>query len=251
MTMRVKTPPDPHRELRKRIEGKPRDVELHRELGFKLWREEDLLNALIEFRKVLVINPANREAPFAIAAISFRRGHFRKAFETLFDIACPENLPTPHPDAIDLRRLEFITRVFPAPFDNVDWKELFAETEKKVRLDADYMEARIKEGRVCLEQRCYDKAIRIFTRLAVLEPRNAIVRLHRAMALSSRRRDAEAEREFSETLMLQPKNVDAYKGLGMIRARRGDIDKARSAFQQVVRLDPDDADARRWLEKTG
>ncbi|MEK8023821.1 MAG: tetratricopeptide repeat protein [Candidatus Hydrogenedentota bacterium] len=249
--MKNPSAPDTHKELRRRIEKKPRDAELHRELGFKLWKEGDLINALIEFRKVLRINPANREAPFALAAISRERGQFQKAFEILFDIACPESMPTPHPDAFELRRLEHQMRIFPAPYDTIDWKEFFAETERRVRVDPAYSESRMKEGRICLEQKCYDKAIRTFTRLAVLEPRNALVRLHRAMALSARRRDAEAEKEFSETLLLQPKNAAAYKGLGIIRARRGDLEKARYAFTQVLQLDPQDAEARRWLEKTG
>lgn len=210
------------------------------------------MEATIEFRKILVIQPGHREAPFALAAIHHQRGLMSKAYELLFGIACPDNaravdkrnhsLP-----ALNLNALVFTAADFPPPYNKLDWKEFFEELEKRVRTQTDFLERRVREGVLCLEHRCYDKAIRIFTFLATIDRRNPLIRLHRAAALSARRRDAEAEMEFNEAIMLQPTNPAAYKGLGQVRARRGDETKARQAFEQVLKLDPEDMEARRWL----
>lgn len=244
------------RQLLTEIEERPRDVSLHRKLGLLCWRSGRLVEAVIEFRKILVIQPGHREAPFALAALHHQRGHFAKAYELLFGIACPENsrsiekrnhgLPVLNPGA-----LVFTAGDFPSPYDSIEWKDFFEELEKKVRTQSEFIERRMREGVLCLEHRCYDKAIRIFTFLATLDRRNPLIRLHRAAALSARRRDAEAEMEFHEAIMLQPTNPIAYKGLGQVRARRGDEAKARQAFEQVLKLDPADVEARRWIERTG
>lgn len=236
-------------ELLRAINGAPLDAALHRRIGLVFWKEGQLVEALIAFRKVARINHANREAPFAMAGISIDRGFHPKAFEFLFDVACPEALVNPTGDVIDWKKLEYNSHDFPSPYNRAEWREIYLDAEKRTKTNTQYRESRLKEGVLCIEQKCYEKAIRIFTRLAVLEPRSPIIRLHRAMALSARRKDAEAEKEFSEAIMLQPKNPEAYKGLALIRARRGDDDKARSAFEQVIKLDPTDEVAREWLQK--
>lgn len=243
--------PDDLLALVRKVEASPRDAALHRELGLKLWHAGRLVDALLEFRKILKIDPASREAVFALAAISFERAQPWKTHEHLFDIVVPGELGSSREPSFRWSALEKRFAGFPSPYDRIDWRGLFEESEKKVRLDAGFAERMVKEGEVCHQQRCYDKAIRIFTRLAVLEPRNPEVRLRRAMALSARRRDAEAENEFAEAILLQPLNAQAYKGLAMVRARAGETEKAKAAFEQVLKLDPADPDARRWLEKTG
>jgi tetratricopeptide (TPR) repeat protein len=238
-------------ELIRKVEAAPRDAGLHRELGLKYWHAGRLVDALVEFRKMLKIDAADREAVFALAAISFDRAQPWKTHEHLFEIVSSSDFePGRHPE-FRWTALEKRFASFPAPYDRIDWRELFEDAEKKIRLDPGYAERAIKEGGVCHQQRCYDKAIRIFTRLAVLDPRNPEVRLRRAMALSARRRDAEAETEFAEAILLQPLNPEAYKGLALVRARTGETEKAKAAFEQVLKLDPADPDARRWLEKTG
>lgn len=254
MTPRGITDPDLY-PLLSEIEKLPRDVNLHRRLGLLLWKKGRLLEAWIEFRKIIRIQPENHEAPFAMAAISHQRGQFHKTYEFLFTVACPDMraadkrhhcLPI-----LNLNALVFTSSHFPAPYNSVEWKDLFEEMERRLRTNAGYVEQQIKEGVICLEHRCYDKAIRIFTFLALLDRRNALIRLHRAAALSARRRDAEAEMEYNEAIMLQPTNPDAYKGLGLVRARRGDEAKARQCFEQVLKLNPEDSEARRWIEKSG
>lgn len=220
-------------------------------MGILFWKNGELLEALVAFRKVLRVDPENRETLFAQAAISIERGYHHKGFEILFDIGCPETPINPAGNVIDRKTFDFHSADFPEPYDRADWNHVFEETEKKIRIDSTYRESRLKEGLLCLEQKCYEKAIRIFTRLAVLEPRNAIVRLHRAMALSARRKDFEAEREFSEAIMLQPRNAAAYKGLAQVRVRCGDDEKARSAFEQVIAINPDDIEAQQWLARVG
>ncbi len=244
------------RQLLADIEKNPRDVSLHRKHGLLRWRNGELIEAVIEFRKILVIQPVNREAPFALAALHHQRKMHAKAYEILFGIACPDNsravdkrnhsLPV-----LNLNALVFSCSSFPAPYDKVEWRDLFEELEQKVKMQTSFIEQRIREGVLCIEHRCYDKAIRIFTFLAAFDRRNPLIRLHRAAALSARRRDAEAEMEFNEAIMLQPTNPAAYKGLGQVRARRGDDTKARQAFEQVLKLDPEDGEARRWLERIG
>lgn len=232
--------------LRHELRKRPRDQALHRSLGFLLWRDRQYLDALIEFRKVLRLDPANTEARFALAALFHVMNKRDKTFETLFDIeytGSDESFEI-NPQALDHRFADF-----PPPYRDIDWLELFREAEAAVRDDHGFLDRSVKTGYLCLEQKCYDKAIRIFTRLVMLAPRHAEVRLHRAVALSVRRRDREAEREFAEVLLLQPLNAAAYKGLALLRARRGETEKAIAAFEEVLKLDPDDPDARRWVEK--
>ncbi len=239
------------RELVRALEKEPRDLSLHRKLGLLRWNRRELTEALIEFRKIHLIEPKNREALFAMAAISLERGHHAKAFEFLFAIAFREDAIGRKGEPFDMTRLVHRSRDFPPPYDKADWEEMFRDLDRRVRTDRAYMESAERQGNLCLQQRCYEKAIRIYARLSILEPRNAAARLSLATALSARRRDGEAEAEFNQAILLEPKNPAGYKGIALIRARRGEDEKARAAFEQVLVLDPDDDDARRWIARTG
>lgn len=228
---------EPVLELRRRIDAAPRDASLHERLGLMLWKKGELLDAVIEFRKVRRIDPGDAGAVFALAALSHQRRQFHKAFEYLFDLAQGDkNLPQHW-------------GTFPDPYDKIDWPALLTELTESARKDRRYLEAAMKEGFLCLEQRCTEKALRIFTRLVALAPRHAQFRLHRALALAEDRRESEAEAEFAEVLLLEPKSAAAYKGLALLRAKKGENEKARQYFEEVLKIAPEDPDAKQWVRE--
>ncbi|HBW47840.1 TPA: hypothetical protein DEF17_07930 [bacterium] len=243
--------PDEVRKLILALETAPRDISIHRSLGLLRWQRRELTEALIEFRKIFQIDNSNIESNFAIAAIYLERGMRQKTFEQLFSIAFREEFLEHHGEPFDLRRLERRFKDFPTPYDSIDWIELFTGLEKDFKVNEEYKRVALNEGNLSLTHKNYDKAIRIFTLLCVIEPRNSFVRLCLASSLSARRKDRAAELEFNEAILLEPKNPAGYKGLALIRARRGEIEKARETFEQVLMLDPEDPDARRWLARTG
>jgi tetratricopeptide (TPR) repeat protein len=241
-------------EIIQTLKTNPNDAANQRRLGLLLWREKKLVEALIQFRKILVIDRRVMldermitEARFAIAGIEFERHHDAKAWEELFDLAFRAGKISGHSNPIDLRFFEKRWRDFPPPFDGTVWSEIFERCAETVRRDAGYRERAIKSAQVSLETRGHEKALRIYTRLVVLEPRNHEYRLLRGAALSSRKRDEEATRDYKEAILLEPRNPRGYKGLALVQARRGEKDAARDAYEQVLRIDPADEEARTWL----
>lgn len=233
------------------LEKNPRDVSLQRKLGLIRWNQRELVEAYIQFRKIHQIEPSNTESIFAMSAISLERKRETKAFELLFSIAFREEYFKKRGEAFDTFRLEKRFRDFPVPYNKVNWKDVFLELEKKIKVNAQYKNILQNEGNLCLTHKNYDKAVRLFSILCVLEPRNPLIRLCFASALSAKRNDKLAEIEFNEAILLEPKNPAGYKGLALLRARRGEIEKAKTAFEQVLQLNPDDFDAKTWLQKTG
>lgn len=232
---------DDKERLRRKMQSKPRLVPLHRDLGLLLWSEGNLLDALIEFRKVHQIEPDGIEALYAMAAISLERGMPGKTYEYLCKAGhgfgeSPLSLSPPvGPD-------------FPAPYNAVDWNELFGEIVESIEEDAEYLENAVRQGTLCLEHRQYAKALDIFTRLVALRPRHASLRIYRAIVFAAQQKDDEAEKELAEVLNFEPKNPAAWKGMATLYERRGDKVRAMKFYSKVLEYDPTDMDARSRLE---
>ncbi len=79
------------------------------------------------------------------------------------------------------------------------------------------------------------------------DPDNLHLRLLRARALVSLRRDREAQAEIGVVVALEPGCAQAYQLLGELAVRRDEIAAATIFFREALRLAPDEPEAREWL----
>jgi len=111
--------------------------------------------------------------------------------------------------------------------------------------DPDDVDANIGLGNLLFDSSQWEKAVDHYGRALAKVPRNADVRVDRAIALHNLNRNDEAKTELERVTKEQPTHRNAWLNLGVIDATIGDRAGAIAAWEQYLKLEPngDHADA--------
>ena len=100
---------------------------------------------------------------------------------------------------------------------------------------------------ILLQAQALDGAIALCDTAVRLAPDRVRSRILRGMALYAKSRDPEAIKEFSRIVQLQPRNVFAWCRMGDIYREMNDRPLSEQAYREALRIDPYNSDARNGL----
>jgi len=112
------------------------------------------------------------------------------------------------------------------------------------------LEANIGLGNLEFDSGQWEKAIDYYTRALAIDPRNADVRVDRAIAYHSSGRNDLAKKELLRVTREKPDHKNAWLNLGIVMRETGDLPGAAGAWERYLKLDPNGehaADIRREL----
>jgi predicted TPR repeat methyltransferase len=100
------------------------------------------------------------------------------------------------------------------------------------------LQANIGLGNLEFDSGQWEKAIDYYTRALAIEPRNADVRVDRAIAYHSSGRNDLAKKELLRVTREKPDHKNAWLNLGVVMRETGDLPGAVSAWERYLSLDP-------------
>ena len=112
------------------------------------------------------------------------------------------------------------------------------------------LEANIGLGNLEFDSGQWEKAIDYYTRALAIDPRNADVRVDRAIAYHSSGQNDLAKKELLRVTREKPDHKNAWLNLGIVMRETGDLPGAAGAWERYLKLDPNGehaADIRREL----
>jgi spermidine synthase len=102
-----------------------------------------------------------------------------------------------------------------------------------------------------LKAQAYDQAISLCDSAVRLAPERTRSHILRGMALYAKGQNAEAIKEFSRVAELQPRNVTAWTILGDIYRDTNNRGLSEQAYREALKIDPNNADAQNGLNGLG
>jgi hypothetical protein len=105
-------------------------------------------------------------------------------------------------------------------------------------MDPNDLQANIGLGNLEFDSNQWDSAIGHYTKALEKDPKNADVRVDRAIAYHSLGNDAKAKEEILRVTKDHPEHVNAWLNLGVVAAGTGDKATAIKAWEQYLKLEP-------------
>jgi hypothetical protein len=105
-------------------------------------------------------------------------------------------------------------------------------------MDPNDLAANIGLGNLMFDSNQYDKAIEHYTKALEKDPKNADVRVDRAIAYHSLGQDPKAKEEMLAVTRSHPEHRNAWLNLGVVSAGMGDKATAIRAWEQYLKLEP-------------
>jgi protein O-mannosyl-transferase len=129
-------------------------------------------------------------------------------------------------------------------------REKYAEAEEKLTAAVRLLpspEFQTNLAYVLTKQQKYHEAVDLLSKIADIQPKNAIVHYNLGYALARLGRLEGAATSLSRARAIRPDWAEAHYELGSVLSRSGRIDEAISSFSEALRINPDYAEARQGL----
>jgi len=180
------------------LQIRPGFAEAHCNLGNALLQEGRVDDAIVHYEQALQIRPGYADAHFNLGVALFRKG-------------------------------------------NVD--EAITHFQKALQIKPGDTEARLALGNALLQQGRAGEAMVHFQTALQIEPDNAEAHCNLGNALLQQGRVDEAMVHFQTALQIEPDNADAHCDLGAALFRKGNVDEAITHFQKALEIKPGLAEA--------
>ncbi|HTM01625.1 MAG TPA: tetratricopeptide repeat protein [Candidatus Omnitrophota bacterium] len=105
-------------------------------------------------------------------------------------------------------------------------------------MDPNDLQANIGLGNLEFDSQQWDRAIEHYTKALAKDPKNADVRVDRAIAYHSLGQDAKAKEEMLRVTKDHPEHRNAWLNLGVVSAATGDKPGAIKAWERYLQLEP-------------
>jgi tetratricopeptide (TPR) repeat protein len=249
---------------------RPQSAGAHYDLGFALWRQGKLPEAVDACRRAVQLQP---EDPAAHASLGFLLNKWGRRSEG--EAECREALrlqPDYAPAHDDLgvilldqgklaeaeSECREALRLQPglAPAHNslglvLERQGKLAEAEaayrEAIRHRRDYAWAHYDLGQLLARQGNLPEAEAALREAIRLTPDNAYAHWNLGWVLERQGKLSEAEAALREAIRLQPGIADVHRDLGWVLARQGNFGEAEAAYREAIRLQPDNALAHHYL----
>jgi len=212
----------------------------HESLGDVLLRKGQVDEALVHFRRALVIQPGFAEAHCNLGIALDQQGRtdeaivqLRKALELQADYPIADN----NLGSIFSRQ------------GQVD--EAMAWFRRALAVQPDYSRAGNNLGIALAQKGLVDEAIAQFQKVLEFHPDQAEAHYNLGVAFAQQQRLDEAIVQFRKALVARPDYAEAHYNLGLALGQKGLVDEAVAEFQETLRLKPADADAKERLRTLG
>jgi tetratricopeptide (TPR) repeat protein len=211
--------------LKREIGVAPLSSQAHYLLGESYLQLQDFANAKASYLEAVRLLPEHKHAYYGLVKVCSRLGQRDDAARF----------------ADEFQRLETAA----AQSDLIVRREHDDLQEMRQRLAVTCTDA----ARVYLAHMDPQRAERLWTQAAALDPTNPTCRELLASLFVKQHKVREALRQFQELSQLNPQDVGHYQQIGFLQARLGNLAAAESAFTRVVELTPESAMGYRTLAK--
>jgi hypothetical protein len=119
--------------------------------------------------------------------------------------------------------------------------EVVAQIQKyrsALAMDPNDLQANIGMGNLLFDSNQFDRAIEHYTKALDKDPKNADVRVDRAIAYHSMGQDPKAKEEILRVTREHPEHRNAWLNLGVVSIALGDRETAIRAWERYLELDP-------------
>jgi Tfp pilus assembly protein PilF len=218
---------------------KPDPAAYHYQMGLSYLGERNFTAALIDLTEAEKLDPDNPEVLYnlGLAYMGKRRPDLAEA-KLQRAIMLKPNYSVARNDLgvayLSLKRWDNAIQQFRIVKD-----DLFYENNEN---------ATINLGLAYLGKGDFDKALEELKGVAVINPRNPVVRLSLGRVLFAMDKSDQAVVEYKKALQLNKDYGDAYYYLGQAELKLKNVGAARSAFRDAVRLIPETEKGRAALE---
>lgn len=121
--------------------------------------------------------------------------------------------------------------------------EAIASLEAAIELDSRHIPAHELLAGLCFVRQDYERAIALFRRVSLLDPRNAKVLVNLGAAYNKQKNYPEAVKALRTALAKDSRSPEAYYNLGIAQRGAGQLALAISAYREAIRVKPDMVEA--------
>jgi Flp pilus assembly protein TadD len=216
----------------------PNKARPHNNLGAALARRGSFAEAVVNYRKVLLLKPDYAEAHYGLGAIRQRQGRFESAQRHYVDAL---NSKPDYPEAHhNLGVLLYRQGRLQAAVEHY---------RAALRIKADYAQAHNNLGAAFDDLGQIDRALYHYREALKIEPNLAGAHNNLGIALAMQGDLKAAISHFSEALRINPDDALTHSNQGNALAGAGRYAEATRHYHAALQINPDDAEVRRNLEK--
>jgi tetratricopeptide (TPR) repeat protein len=219
-------------EYSRALEINAADPEAHNDLGLALQRQGNLERAIAEHREAIWIEPEFPEAFNGLGVSLLDEGKTREA-----EAAFREALRINPADAEAANNLGNVL----AREGRID--EAINEYQEAARANPDYAGARNGLGSVLIREGRIEDAIAQYGEALRIDPGYAAAHANLADALVREGRNAEAIAQYGDALRINPALPEARNSLGILLDQVGQTDEAATEYREALSVRPDFAEA--------
>ncbi len=116
--------------------------------------------------------------------------------------------------------------------------QMVKDYKERLARNPNDLQANIGLGNLEFDSSQWLKAIEYYSRALTIDPKNADVRVDRAIAYHSSGQNDEARKELQRVTREQPNHKNAWLNLGVVMRETGDRAGALRAWEKYLELDP-------------
>ena len=205
-------------------------------LGFALFKQGLVDEAIAHYQKALQINPDNLEACYNLGNALIQKGRVDEAV-IYYQKALQIN-----PDSAEAHN-NFGNALL--KMGRVD--EALRHYQQALQINPDYIEAHINLGSALLQKGRADEAMVHFQKALQINPGSAEAQNNLGNALLKMGRINEALLHYQKALQINPSYAEVYINLGYTLLQKGEEDDALAHFQKALQINPSYAEVRNTL----
>jgi tetratricopeptide (TPR) repeat protein len=218
------------------IRIKPDDIEAHYNLGDALYRKGQINEAIQQYQEAIRLKPDYAEACYNLGNALYKQGQVDEAISQFQEAIRIK------PDFANVHNNLGIAFKAKGQID-----EAIRQYEEAIRLQPDLANVHNNLGVVLFDKGLTDEAIIQYREALRLKPDYTEAHNNLGNALDMKGQTDEAIRQYEEAIRLQPDDAESYNDLGIYLKNKGRIDEAIGQYEEALRLKPDFADARNNL----
>jgi tetratricopeptide (TPR) repeat protein len=200
-------------------------------LGLVYFQQGRLDEAIVQYQKVLQINPVETDALNNLGSAFLQQGR-------------PDEAAAYYQKALALQPDSAATlyNLGNALFRQGRTGEAMAQYQQALAIDPSSAEARYNLGNALLQQGKIDEAMAQYQQALVLKPDYAEAHNNLGNGFVQQGRMEEAIAQFQKALTIKPDYADAHNNLGSAFLQQGRLDEAVAHYQKALAIKPGDAE---------
>ena len=218
----------------------PSNAEPYAHLGLLEARQEHYAQAIVFYRKAMVLNPAMPRLQFNLGLAYFKAADYRNALEQLKPLLKPLS-----PGSDEAQRLTILIGM--SHYGLEEFEAAAPYLKRAAEIDPQNLPLLLTLAHSCLLSGQYPCVLDAFHRIIAQNPESAEAHMLAGEALDEMKEPAEAVRELRAAALANPKEPNVHFGLGYLLWTQGQMEEAAHEFQAELANDPEHVQAMLYL----